>query len=372
MAKGLSLFTSGNDIALCVFEQVYDHYPLSIGQLRLVSRRCRHLADSFFFRSIRLYDQDLPPNLNAVNGHIIRRLLDSEDVLSRYVWHFRLDRFFPGTELSTLDSPAVLEQIVSNLNSPRTFHLSGAYGMSENTAILIQEKWPQCRLFITNDIYGTAGGRNPPGIFTVVEHHLAVQLYYLDYTASHRRPLGAADGVSEYRNMYRQDFLRLTKLLMRLKNLKVLKVAEMCLPSRSSGAPISMNLQLQLGERLPPLEELYFGRGMLEFNQEFCVQLRESIDKTTLRRLDLGRRCPHHVLKELKGRLPNLKSLRFALNIYDSDSGYRPNGAVPDYWTNEQCGSVDIVRGHVPYVVASSHSETAWAYSADTGYPEQN
>ncbi|KAF2495605.1 hypothetical protein BU16DRAFT_561882 [Lophium mytilinum] len=345
MAKQSILLTVGNDVALCIFEQLYNHYPSSLGQLRLVSRQCRDLADSFFFRRIRLYDQDLPPNLNAVNGHIIRRLLDPKDVLSRYVWHFSIDRFFPGTELSTLDSTAIFEQIILNLNGPHTFYLHAAYGMSESTAILIQKKWPQCRLYITNDIYGTE--RDPLDMFAAVEHHLSAQMHYLDYTASRAWSSSAADPVSEHRKMYTQGFAYLAKFLKRLKNLKVLKVSESGFVLNSSDARGSMNLHLQPGERLPPLEELVFGRGMLDFNREHCVQLRESIDKTTLRRLDLGRRCPHHFLKELKGCFPDLKSLRFAIDIYDADTAYRPSGAVPDYWKNAQCGSVRIIQDFI-------------------------
>lgn len=110
--------------------------------------------------------------------------------------------------------------------------------------------------------------------------------------------------------------------------------------------PHPLNLPLDPSDRLPPLQELTFsGPGeTYEFDSRHCQVLRQCMDWTHLRRLDLGLSCPQHFFEEIGGSLHSLRSLTMGIRTGDRYYTHWPHGPL----TCENLGTVTTFLESVP------------------------
>lgn len=82
--------------------------------------------------------------------------------------------------------------------------------------------------------------------------------------------------------------------------------------------PRLLNLPLQPSDRLPSLDELRFsGRDIYELDLEHCQLLKQCMNWSQLRTLDLGLSCPQHFFEEIGDKLVSLKSLGMGITTGD-------------------------------------------------------
>lgn len=124
------------------------------------------------------------------------------------------------------------------------------------------------------------------------------------------------------------------KLLLHAKNLKVLKV-HMDQSSRYSTpyyADDPLNFQFQPNDQFPALEELTMDcYPRYELTVEHCDLWATCMDWGSLRKLDLDKGCPRHLLAAITGMVPQLKSLAF---------GFYSNHDVSTW----ECPDLDMLR----------------------------
>lgn len=74
------------------------------------------------------------------------------------------------------------------------------------------------------------------------------------------------------------------------------------------------NFHWQINDRFPALEELSFDWGNYQFDPEDCHMWARAMDWNRLRKLDLAKGTPRHLLQALKDRVPNLKWLKCGIS----------------------------------------------------------
>ncbi|KAF2810779.1 uncharacterized protein BDZ99DRAFT_497738, partial [Mytilinidion resinicola] len=93
-----------------------------------------------------------------------------------------------------------------------------------------------------------------------------------------------------------------------------------------------LNLLLQPGDKLPPLEELHLPM-QYNWSREHCQIFRSSTDWTQIRRLDIGFGCPQIFFEEFQGQTPGLKSFHTSFR----QGPKRWEGAPPTCGDNPGC-----------------------------------
>ena len=97
-----------------------------------------------------------------------------------------------------------------------------------------------------------------------------------------------------------------------------------------NATPRVLNLPLDPSDRLPTLHELIFSGNpnVYMFDREHCQLLRQCMDWSQLRCLDLGISCPLHFFEEFGGSLPKLESLTMGIrtSIRKLPSSNQPSG----------------------------------------------
>ncbi|KAH6710810.1 hypothetical protein BKA61DRAFT_578638 [Leptodontidium sp. MPI-SDFR-AT-0119] len=145
------------------------------------------------------------------------------------------------------------------------------------------------------------------------------------------------------------EFPVLTQILLQSSKLRVLRLA--CVSDsrfqfkdyQSKYATFGtdgsgpLNLFLKAGDKFPPLEQLAFispthisptddfSPQLYRLSRDHCLVMKESMDLSKLRTLDLGRTSSHVFFAELAGYVPNLKSLSFTIpnpSVSHQSTGY--------------------------------------------------
>lgn len=85
--------------------------------------------------------------------------------------------------------------------------------------------------------------------------------------------------------------------------------------NRNVADPNILQLPLKSTDRLPSLHELIFSGppDTYEWNSQHCTLLRQCMDCSQLRLLDLGLSCPGPLFEEIGGSLPNLRLLTIGI-----------------------------------------------------------
>ena len=130
---------------------------------------------------------------------------------------------------------------------------------------------------------------------------------------SHTATVGATDQLAQY-----SMFTELKDILIRAPSLKELDVKfeiNRISSGGATGSPHVLNLPLEPGDKIPPLQSLSFSgpEETYEFDIEHCKLLRQCMDWSQLRRLDLGLNCPQHLFAEVGCQLSGLRSLTMGI-----------------------------------------------------------
>jgi hypothetical protein len=117
----------------------------------------------------------------------------------------------------------------------------------------------------------------------------------------------------------RSELPSFKELLVQARNLKILTL-HMNQIGRLKGTFYDeppMNLQFREHDCFPTLEELTLNcYDKYNLSPEHCMLWSKCMDWSFLRKLDLDKGCPHHLLNALTGKVPQLKSLAFGFPHY--------------------------------------------------------
>lgn len=130
---------------------------------------------------------------------------------------------------------------------------------------------------------------------------------------NHTATVGATEQLAQY-----SMFTELKDILVRAPRLKELDVKfeyNWIRSEGTTGSPRVLNLPLEPGDRIPPLQSLSFSgpEETYEFDPEHCKLLRQCMDWSQLRRLDLRLSCPQHLFAEVGSQLSGLRSLTMGI-----------------------------------------------------------
>ena len=188
----------------------------------------------------------------------------------------------------------------------------------------LSEKWPTARLHVTNL------GRNGSNVYLPPDMKLlsSPQLYSLSYTV-----YGAWVSPSHRVFVFRSEFSILKKCLSQATKLKCLRlrVDDGNVPEQTSWTAGPQNLDFQVGDIFPALEELALPPRTYALTEMHCKQWLATMDWSHLRRLDLGHGSPQYLFTALTGRVPQLKALIF---------GFWPSSPSNSIW---KCPDVEVL-----------------------------
>ncbi len=172
----------------------------------------------------------------------------------------------------------------------------------------LEEHWPNVKLSVKNhDRLAT----DRPSLSSPLLHSLSFCI--LNHTAT----VVATDQLEQFSKLP-----TLREILLESSNLRKLgiKFEYNWMPRQvkwrgNEAVPRLLNLPLESTDQLPPLEELTFSgpTETYEFDLKHCQLLRQCMDWSHLRRLDLGLSCPQHFFEEIGSSLKSLESLTMGI-----------------------------------------------------------
>ncbi|PVH93330.1 hypothetical protein DM02DRAFT_733178, partial [Periconia macrospinosa] len=279
---------------------------------RLVSRKCNHLSEPFIFRTLLLHDGNLSPE--CILLQLLSRLCSAEDSLKDIVKHIQIGTSkhkdnYPGKE--------VLVKVLDNVKRLEDFTWHMRFGVPEEVMSMLSTKHPTARLHISNKERNLSRGSYIPPDTKALS---SSQLYSLQYTA-----YGESVKMFDQKYVYFSELSTIKNALLQAKNLKRLafQVNDSAATKEDFWTAGPSNLGFQDGDQFPALEDLSLEYEQYKLTEEHCQQWIKAMDWTKLRRLDLGRGAPEHLLVALTGQVPRLKSLKFGFWVFGQTWGIR-------------------------------------------------
>ncbi|KAL8784321.1 MAG: hypothetical protein Q9213_004030 [Squamulea squamosa] len=269
------------------------------------------LVDPVLYGCLELSDED---DKSKATTYKIQRLLNPTDDLSLHVRDLKISNTRRGftnfgrlEETSDYFRPGDLEKVIGKLHCLRSFR-----PIPKAIIAKLEQDWPEIDLSV--------GSHNHPMTDTRLLYSpllRSLSFCVLNHTAT----VTATRQLDQYSKLP-----ELREILLRSPNLRKLDIKfEYNWMDRRvewtgiTAQPRLLNLPLCSSDRLPPLQELTFSGPpeTYEFNLEHCKLLRQCMDWSQLRRLDLGISCPQYFFQEIGHNLPSLKSLTMGIRTGD-------------------------------------------------------
>ncbi|CAI6335545.1 unnamed protein product [Periconia digitata] len=301
------------DLPLIILQLIIENADRQdIKSFRLVSRTCRHLGERVLFRSLKIHDRD--PHSETIIPYICNRICDSGDSLPRNIHHLQVG---PLEDDSNYPEAEVLAHMIQNMRGLRNFTWHVRFAIPLVVLDSLSANRPAARLHIINWCRNEQGR---PYIPPDTQALSSLQLYSLDYTA-YAEPKDILWG----RRTFISELPTIKDALLQAKNLKSLALRGEVIKGirQDSWSVGDRNMDFRPEDRFPALEALSVEIDHYDFTREHCPKWAKAMDWSMLRNLNLERGAPENLLEALTGKLPQLKSLTFGLELlFLLDLGY--------------------------------------------------
>ncbi|KAG4436705.1 hypothetical protein IFR05_007819 [Cadophora sp. M221] len=294
------------------------------------------MGEAETYRSVSLFrsigSKGTPTSGLLTSEQLISRILDPADTFSTYLKEINIEDW-----TAEQDGDEVLCKILNRLEGLESLGWNSTSPIPKNVLSLVHSRFSNARLYVSN----TSRGLATEGSYDMsmdLDLLASPQLYSLEYTVLCQSP---TTNISE--------FPVITQILLQSSKLRVLRLA--CVSDsrfqfedyQSKYATFGtdgtgpFNLSLKAGDKFPPLDQLAFisptdvsstddfSPHLYCLSRDHCLFMKDSIDLSKLRTLDLGRNSSHVFFAELAGCVPNLKSLSFSIlnpSISHQSPGY--------------------------------------------------
>jgi hypothetical protein len=270
--------------------------PRTLSNFRLVSRYCRAASEPVFYRHLPLYDRSEDESANSLIHSIVQRILDPDDQLRKYVRRLDIGPFNKeGSSLPQVLDSNLIVRILRTLTNMQDFGWNVCSKMPAAILTTLHDCWPSSHLHV----------RQPYRYERELDKDLLASPQLISLEMQVYVNLLAQPRVS--------DWPILTELLIRHRSLRSFRPHSTYVEMWTSGAPGP--LHIVPGTKLLALEDFTVPRKIDNEPEESRINmLISAISWSSLRRLELGYGSPGHALvKELTGRVPQLKCLSFHL-----------------------------------------------------------
>lgn len=271
----------------------------SVRTLRCASRFCKLLADPTLYRHVELHD-DKNGTVTKATAYKVRRLLDRTDTFSDHVRELRLHSLaiFDQYHRTGLNDVSDLERILKGLSFLVSFTWSLNKDIPKSILDILEQRWPDLKLKVSNHNRPTF---NSSLLATSLLHSLRVNV--TPGNIDLYQPLDKHLKMSE-----------LKEVLVQTPRLQKLNIyfSEGALRRERANDLSLLQLPLDVSDRLPSLHELTISghTDMYEWDLRHCELLRQCMDWSHLRQLDLGVGCPEHLFDQVGPHLYNLRSFK--------------------------------------------------------------
>ncbi|KAF2186943.1 hypothetical protein K469DRAFT_120042 [Zopfia rhizophila CBS 207.26] len=278
------------DILFLVLQYLEAERSIFLRRLRLVSWRLKDFAESQMFKRITVGDEE---DLIDSTNRFIERLLDPNDKLSRHVRDFTVASF-EGNDASSCLNSSLFVKLMDGFQGLDSFSWNVDTPIPRDILDAFQIRWPHTHLCVRT-------ARFDKVLFSFP------QLYQLDISV----PCKERHSVNTL-----SLFRKLKEILVQSSSLRVLSlnihrdpyIHRLGLAEVDRG---SLNLPLDPGDQLPPLEELTIEARDYDMNTEYCGRWFECMDWKKLCRLKFKSWCPHEFFMFFTNKIPNVESLQF-------------------------------------------------------------
>ncbi|KAF9699845.1 hypothetical protein EKO04_002678 [Ascochyta lentis] len=300
-----------DDVLYLVLDYLYLERAIVLQHLRCISTRLRNFADAVTYKALSLIDDEAHEQITYRRAE---RLTDASDKISHFVRDLHIVAFRGDDESYCLNTRLITE-CLNRLQRLDSFSWECDAPISNNILYILKQRFPRAQL-CTRVRYPDQNTLSLPQLFRL---HVSIPC----------ADLSGRDSISMFRP--------LKQALLRLPNLRhlLLDTHFDIDVNRMEGAAMgSLQLPLEPGDALPPLESLGFCSTRYNFSEQHCLDLLASIDCKKLRQLKLTPPTPIHFFHVFLGNLPHLTHLEVsdASNRYD-----------PQYFRRRACS--DFIAG---------------------------
>ncbi|KAF2270489.1 hypothetical protein CC78DRAFT_528248 [Lojkania enalia] len=285
-----SLEDLSDDILFVILEYLFSDRLSHLQRLRLTSWRLKDFAESQIYKTVVVGDEE--HHVDYTN-RFMDRLLDPNDKLSRHVRNFSVTSY-EGDDASYCFNSSMFVRLLEKFQGFDNFSWNTDTPMPHVVLNAFHTRWPRSKLHARTKTFDPVILRSS-------------QLYRLNISVG-------------YSNLYPGETFsfmrRLKDALLKCVSLRVFMIRTHRDPFiRRAGLGDQdrgpLNLPLELGDKLPPIEELAVDSPDYDYSESHCDLLVECIDWSRIRRLSFGPWCPHALFGSLANHVAKLKSIEF-------------------------------------------------------------